>query len=243
MKLVAQARKALRPLKRQWVASRRRLVTARRRRALGPLAPYVARSEQIAGWARGDEAIELVQVARRLPADATVVEIGSFLGSSAVLLAGARKVAGSGAVHCVDPFDASGDAHSVPVYEGLLASIQSPMRQEFEHNMQDAGVDEFVVVHQGTAEAVGAGWSAPLDLLFLDGDHSPAGARSNYETWIPFLKPGGVLALHNSSDRVYSPGHDGHRRVVLESVHAPGFTNVRCVGSTTFAERTAAALG
>jgi len=187
--------------------------------------------------------MELAELARRLPTGAVIVEIGSFLGSSAVLLAGARKVAGSGVVHCVDPFDASGDAHSVPVYRELVSALPSPMRQEFECNVEQAGVEEFVIAHQGTAEAVGGSWSEPVDLLFLDGDHSPEGARSNYETWIPFLKPGGILALHNSSDRVYSPGHDGHRRVVVESVHEPAFRNVRCVGTTTFAERTPATLG
>jgi predicted O-methyltransferase YrrM len=103
MSLATDLRRPFRPLKRRWLA-------ARQERALGSLRPYVDRSEAIAGWARGDEAIELALAARSLPVGATIVEIGSFLGSSAVLLAGARKVAGSGMVHCVDPFDGSGDA-------------------------------------------------------------------------------------------------------------------------------------
>jgi predicted O-methyltransferase YrrM len=230
MSLPTELRRLLRPLKRRWLR-------ARKQRALGPLRRYVYQSSTIAGWARDDEAAELVLVARALPAGATIVEVGSFLGSSAVLLAGARKVAGSGMVHCVDPFDGSGDAHSVPVYEELTAGLATTLRSQFEANIAAADLTSWVTVHQGSAEAIAAGWSTSIDLLFLDGDHSPAGARSNYEAWIPFLRAGGTIAIHNSVDRTYSPDHDGQRRVVVESIHPPAFDAVRCVGTTTFASK------
>ena len=214
---------------------RRRWANIQRRRRLGSLAPYIEKSKQIEGWARGDEASELAIVARRLPPDAVVVEIGSFLGSSAVLLAGARKLAGSGVVHCIDPFDASGDAHSTPVYEDLTSSLETSIRQRFDSNIEEAGVANWIVAHEGTAEEISADWTEPIDLLFLDGDQSPDGARSSFDAWYPFLKIGGVLAVHNSSNRQYSPLHDGYRRVVVESVTKPGFDKIRCVGTTTFA--------
>ncbi len=156
---------------------------------------------RIAGWARGPEAFELAQVAAGLPGDPVIVEIGSFLGSSAVLLGGARKLAGNGVVHCVDPLDASGDQHSVPFYEQLTRSLGRSMRAEFDANMTQAGVSEFVCVHEGTAEEIGKAWATPVDMLFLDGDQSPEGARSAFDVWSPFLKPGGIIAVHNSSDR------------------------------------------
>lgn len=230
MALTNYLKSYLRPIRRRWVV-------ARRDRALGPLAGYVHMSEGIAGWSRGDEAVELSLVARSLPQDAVIVEIGSFLGSSAVLLAGARRVEGSGVVHCVDPFDGSGDPHSTPVYEQVAASFSGSLRHQFDENMRAAGVSGWVSVHEGTAEQIGATWSGEIDLLFLDGDQSPAGARSAYEIWTPFLKPGGMLAVHNSSDRAYAPHHDGHRRVVVERVLDPEYTDVRCVGTTTFARK------
>ena len=223
-------RRPLRPIKREWVR-------LRRRRSLGPLARYVNGSEEIAGWARGLEAVELARVAQSLPGDAVIVEIGSFLGSSAVLLAGGRKVADSGIVHCVDPFDGSGDVHSVPVYREILDPIPTSIRNRFDENVRSAGVSEWVTVHEGTAEAVSSTWSESIDMLFLDGDQSPVGARSAYEAWEPFLKPGGAIAVHNSADRLYAPEHDGHRRVVVEFIIPPKYTDIRCVGSTTFAKR------
>ncbi len=207
------------------------------RRRLGDLAEYVARSETIDGWARHDEARELAVVARSLAGAPVIVEIGSFLGSSAVLLAGARRLAGSGIVHCVDPFDGSGDSHSVPVYEEIAAGLDTSLRATFDRNIREAGLSDLVVAHAATAEEAAATWSGAIDMLFLDGDQSPDGARSAFEAWEPFLKPGGVLAVHNSADRTYSPGHDGQRRVVVESVYPPRFTDVRCVGTTTFARK------
>lgn len=230
MGVASSLKRPLRPLKRRWVRSRKR-------RSLGSLAPFVEQSERIAGWARGDEAAELARVASSLPEGATIVEIGTFLGSSAVLLAGGRSVAGSGVLHCVDPFDGSGDDHSVPAYREITDRLIGSIRVQFEYNLQRAEVLEFVVVHEGTAEQIGATWSAPIDMLFLDGDQSPVGARSAYEIWAPFVKPDGIVAAHNSADRVYSPDHDGHRRVAVECLIAPHYTDVRCVGTTTFARK------
>lgn len=38
---------------------------------------------------------------------------------------------------------------------------------------------------------------APLDLLFLDGDHSDAGIARDYELYAPLVREGGVIALHD----------------------------------------------
>src|SRR5215470_8068277 len=74
------------------------------------LEKYFRSSEAIPGWTRGDEAYELARVCFTPPADAHIVAIGAFLDSGTILLAGARHLPGSGLVHCVDPFDCSGDA-------------------------------------------------------------------------------------------------------------------------------------
>ena len=53
----------------------------------GPLAKYLQASAKIPGWLRGEEAKTMASVVSSLPDDCVVVEIGSFLGSSSVLLA------------------------------------------------------------------------------------------------------------------------------------------------------------
>ena len=175
-------------------------------------------AESIPGWTRGDEALELARVCFSLPRGACIVEIGSFLGGATVLLAGARRLRGSGVVHCVDPFDGTGDAFSVPFYRDILGGDARSPREIFDGNIERAGLPDWVEIHAGTVDSIGERWTRSIDLLFLDGDHSPRGARLAFERWVPFLQPGGVLALHNSSDRDYAEGHDGHRRLVVESV-------------------------
>src|SRR5439155_264773 len=65
-----------------------------------------------------------------------IVEIGVFLGSCTVLLAGPRRRCGSGIVHCVDPFDGSGDAFSVPHYRRILDSLGGgSLRYHFDANI------------------------------------------------------------------------------------------------------------
>ena len=37
----------------------------------------------------------------------------------------------------------------------------------------------------------------PLDFLFIDGDHSYAGVRRDYEMYGPLVRPGGLIAFHD----------------------------------------------
>lgn len=107
--------------------------------------------------------------------------------------------------------------------------------QRFELHITEAGLDRYVTVHQGTAESVGAAWTKPIDFLFLDGDHSPEGARSAFRTWTPFLKPGGVVALHNSVGDHKEDGHDGFRILAKSELRDPAYQGVYSAGTTTFA--------
>jgi predicted O-methyltransferase YrrM len=203
------------------------------------VAEYLALSERIPGWTRSEEARQLARISLSLGPGAVIVELGSFLGSGTILLAGPRKIRGSGKVHAVDPFDCSGDSYSVPVYRRILAGLSGgSLRDSFHNNILHAGLSDWVEVHQGRACEIAATWSTPLDLLFLDGDQSPAGARAAYESWSPFLRPGGVIALHNSDPSNFRPDHDGNRRLVDEEIATPKYADIHLVNSTTFALKT-----
>jgi len=202
------------------------------------LVRYLRISEQIPGWIRGEEAAALALTSLSLSGRPVIVQIGTFFGSAAVLLAGARKQRGSGIVHCVDPFDCSGDDFSVPHYRRLLAEAGGgSLRAHFESNIRSAGLEDWIEVHQGRAEEIAHGWAASIDMLALGGDQSPAAAREAYENWWPFLKPGGFIAIHNSSPGEYAPTHDGNRRIVVEEIVPPVYTDIRLVVATTFARR------
>ncbi len=212
----------------------------RDRLRIGPLGTYVGRSRRIPGWNRDAQAIELAKASYALPDGALVVENGCFLGCSTVLLAGARVLRDSGEVHVIDPLDGSGDAFSAPVYQAIANAQGRTLRSALEANLRTSGVADRVVIHQGLGHEIAATWTRPLDMLVLDGDQSPAGARLAYAAWSPFLKAGGVLVVHNSTPMDYQPDHDGSYRVVQEFVRAPWYDHVRCLGMGTFAVRTSA---
>lgn len=199
---------------------------------------FVEASEAIPGWTSGDDAQEIALASFALGDNPVIVEIGVFLGRCTVLLAGPRRRLGSGLVHGIDPFDGSGDAFSLPHYRRILESLgNGSQRDHFEANIADAGLGDWVKVHQGRGEDIAASWEQPIDLLLLDGDQSPEGARAAYEAWVKFLKPGGILVLRNTPARDYAEGHDGHRRLAMTEVVPGKYDEIRHLTDTTIARK------
>ena len=191
---------------------------------------------KVPGWREGEEAAAVYGASYSRPDNAVIVEVGAFLGRSSILLAGARKLRGSGRVHCIDPFDCSGDTASVPVYEQILSDIGGDdLRSHFEQNLRAADVQEWVEIHQQHAAAAAAAWTLSVDLLLLDGDQSPEGARAAFDAFLPHLKSGGILIMGNSTPRNYAPTHDGNWLIASTRVVYPSFIDPRRVGTATIA--------
>ena len=204
----------------------------------------VAASGTIPGWTVGDDARAVARASLALPERATIVEVGVYFGRCTALLAGARRLRGNGMVHCVDPFDGTGDTFSMPYYAAdLLASGFLCFEDAFRHHVDRLGLAPWVTVHRGRDVEVAQNWSDPVDLLLLDGDQSPTGARASYEAWVSFVGPGGTIILRNTRDRDYAPDHDGNRRLAIEELVAPRWREVRQVGATTLAVRPESAVG
>jgi hypothetical protein len=53
------------------------------------------------------------------------------------------------------------------------------------------------------------------------------------------LKPGGVIALHNSAPRNYEAEHDGYYLITVEEIKPPRYIDQHLVCSTTFARKSA----
>jgi len=191
---------------------------------------------KVPGWREREEAAAVYGASYSRPDHAVIVEVGAFLGRSSILLAGARKLRGSGRVHCIDPFDCSGDAASVPIYDQILSDMGGgDLRNHFEQNLRAAGVREWVEIHQQHAADAAAAWTLSVDLLLLDGDQSPEGARAAFDAFLPHLKSGGILIMGNSTPRNYLPTHDGNWLIASTTVVYPAFIDPRRVGTATIA--------
>ena len=40
-------------------------------------------------------------------------------------------------------------------------------------------------------------WDKEIDVLLIDGDHSYSGVKADYEKWMPFVKEGGMILMHD----------------------------------------------
>jgi predicted O-methyltransferase YrrM len=192
--------------------------------------PYAS----IDGWLSVDEAIALFELARGLPApDALVVEIGCWQGKSSICLARGLADRPAARLVCIDPFDASGDAESADGYADRARGL-GPLRQAFEQNLADAGVRHVVDVRPGLSHRLAAGFERGIDLLFLDGDHSPEAVRRDFLDWAPKVRPGGFLAMHD----VVHDVHRGPREVVDDLVRRdPTWIEPRYVDSMFVARK------
>lgn len=70
----------------------------------------------------------------------------------------------------------------------------------------------------------------PLELLFIDGDHSYEGAKADYEVWGPRVRPGGHMLFHDAVDTGgYGNVYPGVAQLVSEI--GPDWERQRDVGS------------
>lgn len=127
----------------------------------------------------------------------TVVEIGAFLGVSSLWIGGALQDAGRGGrLYAIDPFN---DILPLPKRTRTKCVID-PMRR-VQASLLSAGLEDSVTLLRGYSQEVGAGWpernTGPIDMLYVDGDHSLEGVVADVQTFGPFMRPGGIVVFHD----------------------------------------------
>lgn len=127
-----------------------------------------------------------------------VVEIGVYEGSSAVVLC---DVLGPTAeLHLIDPFG----QHSAALPPGWGATERASKRVVARAARRDG---PRVHWHVDFSASVALTWTQPVDLVFIDGDHSEEGCASDWEAWHTFVEPGGAVLFHDA--RAGQPGGRG----------------------------------
>jgi predicted O-methyltransferase YrrM len=114
-----------------------------------------------------------------------VVEIGTYIGRSTIALAFAQKEKGGRPIQTID----------------------IARHPQLDQNLREAGVDEFVDVTVRPSTDAARDWSEPIELLWIDADHSRVGLRADIKAWRDHVIEGGQVAFHDY------PGVDSSKTV------------------------------
>jgi predicted O-methyltransferase YrrM len=152
-----------------------------------------ARAEPVDGWLSEEQARRLWDAARRVPPGGLIVEIGSFHGRSAIVMAsalaeGARLVA-------IDPH-AGGDRG--PQEIAVEAQRGEADHRAFVENLRAAGVDSRVEHVRLMSSQAHAAVDGAIDLLYVDGAHRFGPARDDIVRWGDRVRDGGTMLVHDS---------------------------------------------
>jgi predicted O-methyltransferase YrrM len=151
----------------------------------------------VEGWMTDAQARRLWARASELAPPATVVEIGSYRGRSAIVLA--RAAAEGVAVIAIDPH--AGNDRGPREIHGTAAEGEAD-HEAFLANLAAAGVGERVRhVRLPSQEALGAVEGA-VDLLYVDGAHRYGPARADLKRWGDRVRPGGTMLVHDAFSSV-----------------------------------------
>ena len=135
---------------------------------------------EMPGWLRDEDVLKLYELGRL--SAGPILEVGSYRGKSAVVLASALRAAG-------DP----GPLVSLDIDPEALASARSRIR--------DQGLQDVVMFARGTLQGlVRAHPGLRPGVVFVDGDHSLEGVRRDLETLEEILPAGSLLLFHDYLD-------------------------------------------
>ncbi len=120
---------------------------------------------------------------------AVIVEIGSARGRSACAMALACRQNGTGRVYGIDPHTAN---------DWTDGGTGGSTYDFFVGRLRRYRLTVWCEVIRATSDQAAATWDRPIDLLFIDGDHTYEGVRRDYELFAKWVRPRGMVAFHDS---------------------------------------------
>ena len=176
---------------------------------------------KVPGMLTSHEVDCLFQLGQINHCNGVIVEIGSWKGKSTVALARGAAASHQEKIYAVYP-------HAIQPEEGYLEDT----RAEFLANINKAGVESQVVPMIMTSEEAARGWTKPIRLLWIDGDHRYEPAQLDFKLWEPFVVEGGIIAMHDTIRK------KGPKRVLWENVFRSNrFQEIAIVDNITAAKK------
>ena len=198
-----------------------------------------AAAEAARGFMPPDEGLALHDAAL-LAQGGPLLEVGSYCGKSAIYLGAAARQLGT-VLFAVDHHrgseenQAGWEWHEPDLVDDELGKMDTlPV---FRRTIHDAGLEGTVVAVVADSPTLGVHWTTPLGFLFIDGGHGTEPAHRDYETWVPHVAVGGILAIHD----VFPDPADGGRppyEIYLRAIGSGAFDELSVTGSLRVLRRT-----
>jgi predicted O-methyltransferase YrrM len=147
----------------------------------------------VEGWMTDGQARLLWDSARRVAPGGRIVEIGSFRGRSMVVLA--RAAEPTVELVAIDPH--AGNDRGPQEIDGFVDEAAED-HDVFNANLEKAGVRDRVRHVRAFSDAAHGDVDDPIDLLYIDGAHRYAPARTDIKEWGARVSDGGTMLIHDS---------------------------------------------
>jgi len=160
---------------------------------MSELEDALAAVADVEGWMTPEQAERLWTRARALGPGGHVVEIGSYHGRSAIVLAMAAPA--DAEIVAIDPH--AGNDRGPQQIEGTADEGERD-NAAFRANLTRAGVAERIRHARLPSQAALGEVGGEVDLLYVDGAHRYRPARDDIARWGARVRPGGRMLVHDS---------------------------------------------
>lgn len=159
-----------------------------------------------------DKAV-ISSIASKLPKNATVVDLGTYMGSSASVLAEATEILHS-KIYTIDTFENHNDYND---------SRTIGIRETAADNLKN--YKNVTIINEKSSEASKKFEDKSIDMIFIDADHTYLEVKKDILTWLPKIKEGGIMSGHDYNQKfikVTDKVVKAVQKAVLLDIHSDG---------------------
>ena len=198
-------------------------------------------AEAVKGFLPKNEAAALYDAAVAVEVDGPLLEVGSYCGKSSVYLGYAAQSIGR-VLYALDHHRGSeenqaGWEHHDPELIDKQKGVMDTLPY-FRDAIFDAGLEHVVIALVGHSGVIARNWTTPLSFLFIDGGHGEEPAKADFNGWVPKVKEGGTLAIHDVFPNPKDGGRPPYEQIYLPAIESGNWNEVHVEGSLRIFEST-----
>ena len=197
-------------------------------------------AEAVKGFLPQNEALALYNAAVSVEVKGPLLEVGSYCGKSSVYLGYAAQSIGR-VLYALDHHRGSeenqeGWEHHDPQLIDNQKGVMDTLPY-FRDAIFTAGLEDVVIALVGQSGVIARNWTTPLSFLFIDGGHGEEPAKADFDGWVPKVKEGGILAIHDVFPNPNDGGRPPYEQIYLPAIESGNWAEIDVEGSLRILKR------